>query len=132
MKTALDTSVILDVLLDVSSWADRSEAALDRALEMGPLIMCECVLAEICPAIDSINLEAFMKDWGIVFMPSTRESAAFAGMMFARYLRRAGKKRRVLPDFLIGAHAHFHADQLLARDRGYYRDYFDDLKVIEP
>ena len=38
----------------------------------------------------------------------------------------------VLLDMLIGAHAQVHADQLFARDRGYLRDYFADLRVIDP
>jgi hypothetical protein len=52
--------------------------------------------------------------------------------MFALYLERGGKRGRVVPDFLIAAHAQNHASGLLARDRGYYRDYFTHLKIIEP
>ena len=66
----------------------------------------------------------------IEFVPSTQASAVLAGDHFARYLERGGTAGRLLPDFLIGAQAQIHADRLLARDRGYSRDYFSELAVI--
>ncbi|MBE2179631.1 MAG: type II toxin-antitoxin system VapC family toxin [Chthoniobacterales bacterium] len=132
MRTALDSSVLLDVIVDAPLWAARSGRALSAAMQEGSLIIGESVLAEVVPALGTELIGEFLADWQIQFIPSTAESALLAGAMFAKYLERSGQARRVLPDFLIGAHAFIHADRLLARDRGYYRDYFDGLTVIEP
>ena len=132
MKTALDSSVILDVLTEDARWSDASEIALRKAQTLGQLVIGECVLAEITPALAENELGAFLSDWKILFLPSTRESAAMAGEMYRSYLQRNRSGKRVLPDFLIGAHASCHTGRLLARDRGHYRDYFSELRVIEP
>jgi predicted nucleic acid-binding protein len=132
MRTALDSSVLLDVIVDDRVWASRSGQALSAAMQAGSLVIGEAVLAEVVPALPGGLIGEFMADWQIEFVGSSRESAEMAGAMFAEYLGRAGAARRVLPDFLIGAHAFCHADRLLARDRGYYRDYFRGLEVIEP
>lgn len=132
MRTALDTSVILDVLTDDQQWGQSSESALKTALNSGPLIIGECVLAEITPVLSAPDLQLFLSDWNILLIPSSRESAKLAGEMFRSYLQRTRKTKRVLPDFLIGAHALHHAGRLQARDRGYFRDYFSNLTVIEP
>ncbi|MFZ5805591.1 MAG: type II toxin-antitoxin system VapC family toxin [Verrucomicrobiota bacterium] len=131
MVTAVDSSVLLDVICD-DEFADASEHALREASRKGSLILCECVLAEIQPALSGENIREFLKDWNLRFIPSNEESALLAGKYFAQYLLRGGKAHRVLPDFLIGAHAVVHAERLLARDRGYLRDYFKNLRVIAP
>lgn len=132
MKTALDSSVLLDVIVDDAVWATASGRALTSAMQEGSLVLGETVLAEVVPALGANVVAEFLADWQIQFLPSTLECACLAGAMFSEYLRRAGRLRRVLPDFLIGAHARCHADRLLARDRGYYRDYFEGLIVVEP
>jgi predicted nucleic acid-binding protein len=133
MTTALDSSVILDVLTAHPAFADASEARLREAAAEGRLILGECVLAEIYPAFaNPVALAEFLADWRIEFVPSSRQSALLAGKFFAVYVARGGRSGRIVADFLIGAHAQIHADQLLARDRGYLRDYFKKLVVLDP
>jgi predicted nucleic acid-binding protein len=133
MTTAVDTSVLMDMLADDDRYAEGSVQALRRARSKGRMIICECVLAEVRPALSSDSeLTELLDDLAIMLIPGDTESALLAGRHYARYLARGGTRVRVVPDFLIGAHAQVHADQLLARDRGYLRDYFADLQVIDP
>ena len=131
MISAVDSSVLLDVLCANPAHAEGSENLLRRCLGEPQLVVCECVVAEIRPALSEEDFPDFLADWGIGFVPSTLESARLAGEYFATYLARGGSAARVVPDFLIGAHAQVHADRLLARDRGYLRDYFTRLTVLD-
>ena len=133
MISAVDSSVLLDVLTDDAEFAERSEAVLRRASREGQLVLCECVVAEILPAFsDTAEFDLFLAEWELRFIPSSRASAVLAGRHFSTYLARAGKPKRIVADFLIGAHAKLHADRLVARDRGYLRDYFAGLTLLDP
>jgi predicted nucleic acid-binding protein len=133
MITAVDSSVILDVLTDSGDFTKSSEDALKTADSDGKLIICDCVLAEIFPTLnDEVLFKEFLSDWKLEYIPSSKESALLAGKYFAIYLSRGGPRKQIIPDFLIGAHAFSHADRLLARDRGYLREYFDGLQIWDP
>ena len=132
MLTAVDTSVLLDVLLNDPRHGPHSLAALRRAVAEGSLTICETALAEVVPTLASADVPRFLSDWNLAFVPSSQASALLAGEMFRTYLQRGGQRGRVVPDFLIAAHAQLHSQRLLARDRGYYRDYFKQLDVWDP
>lgn len=69
---------------------------------------------------------------GIDFDPVQVEPSALAGEIFQAYRKSGGTRERILPDFLIGAHAVDQADQILSDDQGFFRKYFSGLKVVGP
>ena len=69
---------------------------------------------------------------GLVYEPLSMEAAHLAGKVHYEYRRGGGNRERVLPDFLIGAHAATKGYRILSRDRARYRAYFKDLEVIAP
>jgi predicted nucleic acid-binding protein len=135
--TAVDTSVLLDVLLhDPAFWA-TSEEALRKASQDGALIICEVVYAELAGLFPSqAALEAFLRETGLQLKPSTPDILWKAGELWRRFClnrsRRSALARRIIADFLIGAHALRQADRLLTRDRGFYRAVFAGLRLIPP
>jgi predicted nucleic acid-binding protein len=69
---------------------------------------------------------------GIEFDPMDRIFSLQAGLSWKKYRVSGGRRTRIISDFLIGSHAHQHADRLLTRDRGFYLKYFSKLALIDP
>ncbi len=157
MITAVDTNILLDILIPDAQHADRSQQALDRALSDGALVICEVVYAELASQFpEAEELDQFIKDTHIRLELSSRRALVRATNAWRCYLAdrgahlscpTCGNKQRVqcsgcgtrlsvrqhiLSDFLIGGHALEHADRLLTRDRGFYKGYFAGLKLMVP
>lgn len=127
--TALDSSVVIDVLLDGSEFAEASAAALNVAREAGSLKMCTVVLAEIAQtfpyAQDSL---AFLHSMEIA-VESVDAQVALATADIRR-----GRKfgSRILADYLIATHGALAADRLLTRDADFRRMKMAGLEVVTP
>lgn len=129
---AIDSSVLLDLLADGPE-ADAAEVCLRQSLSVGPVVICDVVLAEICTALrDGSEALSALEEMSIRFDPLEAKSALRAGEMQRRYRQRGSGHARTIPDFLIGAHALMQCDGLITRDDTFYRDYFKGLKLIVP
>lgn len=133
MITAVDTSVILDVIGADPDFGPDSLRALGEAQRLGVVMACDVVWGEV-GALYPTPQEAAdaMGEMDIRFAALDPDVAAAAGGVWRSY-RDAGQGRhRLLPDFLIGTHAWMRADRFLTRDRGFYRTYFKRLKIVDP
>lgn len=129
---AIDSPVLVDLLAD-GPQADAAEASLRECLSIGPVVVCDIVLAEICTVLrDGSEALAALEEMSIRFSPMEAKSALRAGEMQRRHRQRGGSRTRAIPDFLVGAHALLQCDGLITRDAGFYRDYFKGLRLIVP
>jgi len=133
MITAIDTNILLDVLLPSEEFYEVSSGALQDSAENGSLVVSDVVYAELCVHFQTRgDCDAFLESIDIRVEGLTRESCFLASRAFRAYRQQGGKRTKILADFLIGGHAQIQATRLLSRNRGFYRKLFPALEVFDP
>jgi len=139
MITAVDTNVIV-ALWDRDDFLNSAaQNALDNAFAKGRLIISGAVYAELLafPRRTAAFIDEFLEDTGIAVDWNTSESIwRTAGMAFQGYARRRRRQkvsgpRRILADFVIGAHAFEKGYALLTLDEGIYKAAFPKLRIVK-
>ena len=149
MITAIDTNILLDILIPNTANVQSSLRCLMNEAQDDDLIVCETVYAELgSQFLSSRDLETFIHDTGIKIVSSNETSLYEASRAWKSYLDRrkhglicpaCGKQNKavcnscgkiiscrqhILADFLIGAYAQVQTDRFVTRDRGFLPNVF--------
>ncbi|MBI4491506.1 MAG: PIN domain-containing protein [Chloroflexi bacterium] len=155
MIAAVDTSILLDLLIPNAPRAEQSEALLAEASRAGAIVLSEPVYAELAASFPAReDLDQFLDSTGMRLERSGAEALHRAGGAWREYSARrpshlvcprcgnaqpvqcsrcgrtVAPRQHLVADFLIGAHALVHANRLLTHDRGFYTTYFPELTLV--
>lgn len=136
MTTCIDTNVLSALLRDEPG-AERLALALWSARQQGPLVIHVAVYAELLAAPGQtregadhfLNTTGIEVDWQTDPEVWVQASTAYGAYSARRQRSGGGVPRRLLVDFLIGAHAARLGAALLTLDPQHYRLGFPDLAL---
>lgn len=137
MRTALDTNV-LSALWSREPTAARIAARLADAKASGALLVSAPVYAELLahPTFSESGINGFLSETGIeIDFNLSSQTWIDAGRRYSKYAARrrgatAQHSKRLLADFIIGAHALVQADRFMTLDPDRYRRDFPELQLI--
>ena len=137
MTTALDTNVLSALWNDDDTLNRIAARALQDTQKKGPMVICGVVYAELLAAAGRTEafVDQFCEDTHIGIEWELRERIwREAGKAFQEYAARRRRQgstepRRLLGDFLVGAHAWVNGYKLLTLDARVYRASFPRLAL---
>jgi predicted nucleic acid-binding protein len=137
MKTAIDSNII-SALFGLEVTSSTLIELLGQCRQEGALVICGTVFAEVhaIPRMTPLLLREFLTDTGVTVDSSLALADWSAvGTAFAKYAERRrrngdGQAKRLLADFVVGAHALSTCDRLLTLDPVRYRTAFPKLKIL--
>ena len=140
MISALDSNVVSAIWSREPGWTHVKEA-LHHAAGQGGLVLCGVVYAELLayPRATEEFLAAFLDKTGVRADFVLDEGIwRETGLRFAAYAERRRRQatpqqpKRLVADFVIGAHALIRADRLITLDRQRYVRDFPELLLLDP
>jgi predicted nucleic acid-binding protein len=141
MITAIDTNVLIALWTGTAAAANALATRLDDAATRGPLVIAPAVYAELVAApdrsvtfVDTFLADTQMRvDWLLSEAAWRNAAQAYRGYVARRRAQPHDPgPRRLLADFIIGAHALDVAATLLTLDDHLYRAAFPSLSVDTP
>src|SRR6267154_4717411 len=137
MTTAIDTNVVIALWDKDPTVHLAAQTALEAAFRRGSLVVAAPVFAELiaAPGRTEAFVSSLLEENGVVIDWNLNEAIwRAAGRAFQEYAERRRQQRdhgtrRILADFLIGAHALVRGYRLLSLDERLYRAAFPTLKM---
>ena len=138
MTTAVDTNVVIALWDKDPGLSLAAQNALESAFNRGTLVAAAPVFAELmaAPGRSEAFVELFFEETGIAIDWQLGEQVwRSAGRAFRAYAERRRQQRdigtrRILADFLIGAHAAANGYRLLTLNDRLYRTSFPALAIV--
>jgi predicted nucleic acid-binding protein len=138
LRTAIDSN-ILSAIWSREASAKQVAQLLDESGAMGSLVLSAAAYAELHahPRISPNSIRHNLEEFEIQVDFALTESVwSEAGLRNAQYVERKRKAtgqldRRLIADFIVGAHALLSADRLMTMDVRRYRSYFPELVMVE-
>ena len=138
MTSSIDTNLIVALWWQGDAFNHVASQILSKARKAGPLVLSAPVYAELMgdPARSEKELDEFLLeteiqiDWALEEEIWRAAGRAYKGYVQRRRASVGAIPRRMLTDFLIGAHALVRGYALLTLDKRLYAASFPKLRIV--